>query len=260
MHSHVSTIALTLLAVLVGAVALLLSLAAYTTRHASRTVADMRQPRLHTFAEGAMPAWVEAKLAPLRARFSALGFRQLVSYTRESQRLNYTIVLVSERDHTSVHLWVARYSGVMRWLTFLHSWRSFVGDMLVVPRWSLQTYYDGDRRYESTPVDLSSMSVPGLTEHVQLPEDMSASDALREHASGAKAFSLRTGAVPFALTSVEQFLETERVLCGQVADRLQQTVASARATPRPLRPTPRLVILWVFLVLGFSAMWRFLSR
>jgi hypothetical protein len=243
-----------------GAFIIVLLLLAFVLRHARRTAADLRAPRFHTFASGAMPRWVEEKLAPLRDRFSTLGFRHLVSYTRESQRLNYTMVLVSNDDVTSVHLWVSHFRGLMRWLTILRGWRAFVNDMLILPRWALLTYHDADRLYESTPVDLSNMSVPGLTEYLQVPEATSAADALREHASGAKAFAARTGATQVAVTTVEQFLERERVLARQVADQMERVMATSYARPKEPRSRARLVILWLFLVLGFTVMWQFLSR
>jgi hypothetical protein len=257
---HVAPIASTALVVLLGAFIILLLLLAFALRHAGRTAVDMRAPRFHTFAKGAMPAWVEDKLAPLQEQFSTLGFRHLVSYTRESQRLNYTMVLVSDDDVTSVHLWVAHYRGLMRWLTIFRGWRSFVRDMLILPRWALLTYYDDDRLYESTPVDLSNMNVPGLMEHVQLPEATSAADALRQHASGAKAFAARMGVTGIAITSVQQFLERERVLCGQVADQMQRVIAASHATPNKPRSGSRLVVFWLFLVIAFTVMWHFLSR
>jgi len=253
---HLDTIGSKALGVLLGAFVILLWLLAFVLRHARRTAVGMRAPRFHTFAKGAMPTWVEDKLGPLRERFSTLGFRHLVSYTRESARLNYTMVLVSDDDVTSVHLWVAHYRGLMRWLTILRGWRSFVNDMLILPRWALLTYYDANRLYESTPVDLSNMNVPGLTEYLRLPEATSAADALRRHASGAKAFAERTGATPFVVTTVEQFLERERVLVGQVANQLERVIAA----PKEPRSRARLAVLWLFLVLAFTAMWQFLSR
>jgi len=257
---RLGSIGSTALGVSLGALVVLLLLLAFVLRHARRSAADMRAPRFQTFAKGAMPTWVEDKLAPLCERFSTLGFRHLVSYTRASQRLNYTMVLVSDDDLTTVHLWVAHYRGLMRWLTILRGWRSFVNDMLVLPRWALLTYHDDDRLYEATPVDLSNMNVPGLTEYLQLPEAMSAADALRQHASGAKAFAERTGAMPVAVTSVEQFLERERVLVAQVADQMERVIAASPARPKEPRSRARLVILWLFLVLGFTVMWQFLSR
>jgi hypothetical protein len=148
----------------------------------------------------------------------------------------------------------------MRWLTILRGWRPFLNDMLVLPRWALLTYHDADRFYESTPLDFSNMNVPGLTEYVQLPEATAPADALREHASGAKAFAERTGARHVAVTSVEQFLERERVLAGQVADQMERVIAASYARPKEPRSRARLVILWLFLVLGFTVMWQFLSR
>jgi hypothetical protein len=149
-----------LVGVLVVAFVGLLGLSAYASWHARQTAASLRAPRFDTFAEGELPAWVERKLAPLRAQLLGLGFRPFLSYSRASRRLNFTTVLTSADGHTSVHLWVSRFSGLMRWLTILHSWRAFLGDMLVLPRYGVLTILDEDRRFESTPVDLANMNVP----------------------------------------------------------------------------------------------------
>jgi hypothetical protein len=233
---------------------------AYATWHARRAASDLRASRFRTFAEGAMPPWVEGKLRSLREQFSALGYRYLVSYTRESSRLNYTIVLLSADGSTSIHLWVASFRGLMRWLNILNGWRPFINDMRLLPRWAIISHYNEDRRYESSSVDLSQMDVPGLMEHVPMPEAVPFAEAVRLHASGAASFAARTSARPVAITTAEDFFEMERVLCRQVAGQMQRLSTGAAASPKKRSSGTGLVIFWMCLVIGFTVMWHFVSR
>jgi hypothetical protein len=217
-------VALVLIAAFLG----LQALASYTLRHSRRTSANMRDPRFHAFPDGGMPAWVERKLAPLREAFGVLGFRPLLGYTRESERLNFTLVLVSESGPVTAHLWVARYSGLLRLLTILHSWQAFKNDLLVRPRWALLTEFDGARRYETTTIDLANMNVPGLMEMARVPEELPLAEALARHEDGARGFEVRTRAQTITLTSPEQFFELERAHCRNVADRMEQVLAQAQ--------------------------------
>jgi hypothetical protein len=186
-----------------------------------RSMDDLASPRFHTFSWEQLPGWVRAKLGPLRAAFVDLGFRELVNYQRESERINYTSVLVSDDGSLTVHIWVAHFRGLRRWLTLLHSWRFFLRDMLALPRFALVTYYEGGRSFHSSPVELKTNHVPGETEFVTLPPDIRPSDALRLHDPGAREFGRRVATAPVALKTAAQFLENEREFCIRVAERIR---------------------------------------
>jgi hypothetical protein len=192
-----------------------------------RRIADLEVPRFHVFGDGELPAWVERKLAPLRAAFRDLGFRELVTFQRESQRVNYSVVLVSDDGFLMVQVWVAHGRGLARWLTLLHSWRAFTRDMLALPRFAIVTCFDGMRRFESTPVQLGSATMPGQMEFATLPHDTRPVEALHLHGPGAVAFAGRHGARPVAVTTPEAFFELERALCAQLATRARERRAAA---------------------------------
>ena len=207
------TVALALLTVLVIRPAL----ARWATRRAARTLADFESPRIHVLERSDLPRWIDRKLTPLRAQFVGLGFRELLSFSRESQRMNYSSVLVSADGLLCVHVWVARSSGLMRWLMLLHSWRAFARNMLALPRFAVITHFDGFRHYASSPVELGTVNEPGEMEFFTLPPGTSPAEALQLHEPGARTFMSRWDAKPVSLTSEQTFLEIERAHCAQIA-------------------------------------------
>ena len=91
------------------------------TENARASAAALEAPRFDVFTFDALPAAVGRKLAPLRAGFLGLGFRDLVSYSRRGPRTNHTTVLVSTDGRMAAHVWLARHEGVMLWLTLLRA-------------------------------------------------------------------------------------------------------------------------------------------
>jgi hypothetical protein len=172
------------------------------------------------FAE--LPAWVQRRLTPLQRELVALGFRALVAYKRPSARVNWSSILVSPDGLVLAHLWVARRQGIFLWLTLLSGWRAFLRNLFASARYSLVCLFEGERRFVTSPVEiLANGTVPGEREYVTTPRGMSLADACRFHDAGARAFAVRGGHGPVAVTTEQEFFEQERRLCAQIAARLR---------------------------------------
>jgi hypothetical protein len=193
--------------------------------HLREVIDAFENPRFSVVPFAELPAWAWRRLAPLQSQFVALGFRELVAYRRNSPRVNWSSILVSDDGCVFVHLWVARRRGLMLWLLLLRGWRVFLRDLLASGRYSLVCLYEGERRFVTSPVEiLENASVAGEREYVKTPSGSSFADARRFHDAGAAAFASRGHLVPVVVTTEEEFFGHERLLCAQVAARLRARV------------------------------------
>ena len=214
---------LALLATLVG----LLALARSLGRAAAASANDMATPQFTTMAFGELPAWVARRLAGLRDKFIALGFREITNYTRTSRRLNYTCVLVAPDGATTVEIWAARSRGVMLWVvTPLLGWSTFKQELLVSPRFGLVTHFPGARLFETTPVGvLARAHVDGQMEFSVVPETMPFTEMIERHREGMQAFAAKSGAQPIRIAAVKDLLECERDLSMRVAENVKRKLS-----------------------------------
>lgn len=86
-----------LLGVMVGAQ----KLAGSLLRGMKQSIENFATPQFTTLAFAELPRWVRRRFEKLRGRWAALGFRDLVIYTRKSERVNYTCVLATPDGATS---------------------------------------------------------------------------------------------------------------------------------------------------------------
>jgi hypothetical protein len=185
-------------------------------------LAAFDRPEFVVLPFGELPAWARARLARLQADVEALGFRPLVAYRRNSTRVNWSSILVSADGRVLAHLWVARRTGLLLWATLLLGWRAFWRDLRASPRYSLVSLFEGERRFVTSRVEiLANATVAGQREYVTMPRGMSLADARHFHEAGAAHFATRGGYAPVAVTTAEEFLDHERELCRQLADRLR---------------------------------------
>ncbi len=210
------------LGVLVAVVLGIDALARRARAHHREVIVALENPRFSVVPFADRPAWAWRRLAPLQSQFVALGFRELVDYRRNSPRVNWSSILVSEDGHVVVHLWVARRRGLMLWALLLQGRASSREISLASGRYSLLSLYEGERRFVTSPVEiLENATVPGEREYVKTPPGSSFSDARRFHDAGAAAFASRGRLGTVAVTTEEEFFGHERLLCAQIAARLR---------------------------------------
>jgi hypothetical protein len=199
----------------------------YTQEHARRAAEMMENPQFRVFEFTQLPPWVQGRLAGLRERFLALGFRELVTYTRLSQRTNYTVVLRSDDGETLVSVWVARYHGLMRWLVILNGWATFRRELAAEARYCLSTEFSATRRFGTSPVEiLAKAEVGGEMEFLIVPEEASLAEVVQRHSARARDFAARIGAEPLRVTTEGQFFEVERGIAARMARKLREVVRS----------------------------------
>jgi hypothetical protein len=193
-------------------------------RRMEQGVADFENPRFTTMTFAELPPWVSAKLAHLRSELIGLGFRELVSYTRASERLNYTCVLVADDGEVVAHVWVARSKGLLFLLTAATLGRAaLVRELRVAPRYGLITSFSDARRVETSPVEILARShVAGQQEYATVPETMPLAEALAKHRALARDFAAKQGAAPVRVTTEQQFFDTERALMIRLAEKLRR--------------------------------------
>lgn len=137
------------------------------------------------------------EFAGLRSTCTALGFRELVVYTRRSERQNYTCMLVTPDGLTLAHVWVGRSYGVQRAVSMLMSWPAFKRELFAAPRYSLTTEFSGTRRFDTTMVEfLARSQVDGEIEFLIVPPEMPLAEVVERHRAGAQAFAAKVGAPP----------------------------------------------------------------
>jgi hypothetical protein len=191
----------------------------------------LSDPVFHVIARADLPPWVARKLGPLENQFTALGFRGLVIYRRESPRLNYSSILVSPDGHVVVHLWVARQVGISNWVLLFAAWRSFIRNILASARYGIVSNYRDGRRFQTSPVEiLANGTVPGEREFLTVTPHTSPADACRLHAAAARAFATRGSLEPVFITTEHEFFEIERALCVKLGARLRARLAVHRPT------------------------------
>ncbi len=212
------------MAVVVG----LLAIAGALGRGAKAAVEEMANPRYTTMPFAELPGWVRRRLSGWRDQFIALGFSELTNYTRRSQRVNYTCVFVSPDGLTLANAWVARSKGLMLWLIAPQfGWAAFKNELLALPRVGLTTLYPGARMIETSPVELLAKShVAGELEFVIVPPTMPLVEVKERHAVAVRDFATRCVASPLRITSVEQFLDSERAMEARMAEKLRRQIAS----------------------------------
>jgi hypothetical protein len=192
------------------------------SENARAGAASLEAPRFDVFTFDALPPAVARKLAPLRAGFLALGFRDLVSYSRRGPRTNHTTVLLSADGRTAAHVWLARHQGTMLWLTVLAGWRAFQRELAASPRYGLITEYPGLRRFETSPVEiLATMTVAGELEFLVVSESTPLAEAAQHHEAGARAFAARTNLEALPVETAEQLFEIQRGIMARMAVRLR---------------------------------------
>jgi hypothetical protein len=199
-------------------------------RQLEQGVADFENPRFTTMAFADLPAWVSAKLAHLRSELIGLGFRELVNFTRASQRLNYTCVLVADDGEVVAHVWVGRSKGLLSLLNAaLLGWPALRRHLRVAPRYGLITSFSEARRVETSPVEILARShVAGSKEFATVPEAMPLAEALAKHRAFAREFAGRQGTAPVRVTTQEQFFDTERAVMAWMAEKLRRQLQSMR--------------------------------
>ena len=159
-------------------------------------------------------------------RFAELAFRELLVYARRSQRTNYSLIAVSADGDVVVHLWIARYHGLMGWMMLLQGWKVFKRHMFATARWSMVTNFSGARRFHTTAVEmLAKAQVTGEREFLIVPPSMTLAAALPLHQAGARKFADQIGSEPLSVTTPEQFLEIERTVMAVLGRRLRLSVA-----------------------------------
>ena len=180
------------------------------------------------FAFQALPGWVIERMSPLRDGFLALGFRDLVCYTRNSTRTNFSCVLQSPDHETNISIWVAQWQGLMYWLILLQGWPAFRRNWRAEARYGLTAEFPEGRRFETSPVEiLAKGAVPGQMEFLIVSEGSSLDEAVRRHGEAARAFAAKHGLNILRVTTEESFFEMERALMARVARKLRGDVAAA---------------------------------
>ena len=215
-----------LTAVVMAAMVGLLSLANALGRAAKAGIDDLANPRFTTMDFAELPDWVRRRLAGLRDQFIALGFTELTCFRRHSPRLNYTCVLVSPDGLTLANVWVARTKGLMWMAVFAVGLSAFKNDLLALPRFGMTTHFPDVRMVETSPVELLAKShVAGELEFVIVPPTMPLAAIRERHEAAAQEFARRCGAGPVSITTVEQFLASERAMIIRMAERLRRKIA-----------------------------------
>ena len=180
------------------------------------------------FAFPELPDWVVERISPLRDGFLALGFRDLVCYTRNSSRTNFSCVLQSPDHETNVSIWVSQYDGLMYWLILLQGWRVFRRNWRAEARYGVTTEFPDGRRFETSPVEiLANASVPGQMEFLIVPEGSGLDQVVRRHGEAARAFAAKYGLDVLRVTTEEDFFDMERALMARVARKLRGDIAAA---------------------------------
>jgi len=205
----------------------LLALAGALGRAAKGGVDELANPRFTTMDFAELPDWVRRRLTGLRDQFIALGFTELTCYRRHSPRLNYTCLFVSPDGLTLASAWIARARGLMLWLVVpAFGWSAFKNELLALPRFGLTTHFPDARMIETTPTELPAKShVAGELEFVIVPPTMPLAAIRERHEAAAQEFARRCGAGPVSITTVEQFLASERAMIIRMAERLRRKIA-----------------------------------
>jgi len=217
------SITLWVIAILLAVVYGLLKLAQALAAGAAKGVEYLANPRFRTMAFAELPRWVGLRLANLRDQFLALGFRELVNYTWESDHLNYTCVLVSPDGSTHAAVWVSRHYGLMRWMSVFAGWPALKRELLVAPRYGLITDLPELRRFETSPVEILAKSqVDGEMEFLIVPAATPLAEVMDRHRAAAGAFAARYGAAPILITTAEQLFDCERALTMRMAQKMRR--------------------------------------
>src|SRR5437763_7955843 len=207
--------------------AVAMGLLAYVRVLSLKAAKHMEQPAFHVLAFRDLPAWVLRRISPLRDRFLALGFRDLVCYTRNSTRTNFSCVLQTADHEVNAVIWVAQHRGLMYLLIVLQGWRVFRRNLLAEARYGLTTEFPDGRRFETSPVDLSQATVPGQAEFLTVSEKASLAEALRQHRDAARAFAARYRLDVLRVSTQDDFFNVERALMARVARKLRGDPGSA---------------------------------
>ncbi len=214
-----------LLVVVVGIPIVLRQLGLFLQQRAQQGAANLENPEYRTLVFAELPTWVQGRLSGLRAAVAELAFRELLVYSRRSQRTNYSLISVSADGEVVVHLWVARYHGLMGLMMLLHGWKVFKRHMFATARWSMVTNFSGARRFHTTAVEmLANAQVTGEREFLIVPPSTTLAAALPLHRAGARRFADQIGREPLSVTTPEQFLEIERAVGAVLARRVRQSI------------------------------------
>jgi len=220
------SITLWVIAILLAALYGIQKLAQALGAGAAKGVEYLANPRFRTMGFAELPRWVGLRLTNLRDQFLALGFRELVNYTWESDHLNYTCVLVSPVGSSCAAVWVSRHYGLSRWMSVFLGWPALKRELLVAPRYGLITDLPGARRFETSPVEILAKSqVDGEVEFLTVPASMTLAQVIERHAAAARAFAARCGAKPILITTAEQLFDCERALSARIAKKIQRDLA-----------------------------------
>jgi hypothetical protein len=191
--------------------------------------AHFDDPQFRTIPFADFPGWVQRGLGPLREQFAVLGLRELLSYTRRSDRLNYTTVLLSSDGHVVCHVWVGRSRGLMRWTWLFFGWAAIKREFLSQGRYGLITHFPGERRLETSPVELLARAhEPDVWEQHTVPPGASLEEAMRLHAGHVAAFAARVGCEPRPVLTEPEFFAPERACVLRVGARLRRQQAQMR--------------------------------
>ena len=214
-----------IIAILLGGVIAIRKLARSQLARLTKNVENFANPQFTTLDFSELPRWARRRFAGLRSAYTALGFRELVIYRRQSERLNYTCMLVTPDGLTLAHVWVARSYGAQRAFSMLMGWEAFKRELLVAPRYSLTTEYSGTRRFDTTMVEfLARSQVDGEIEFLIVPPEMPLAEVVEHHRAGAQAFAAKIGAPPMSITTAEQFFDCERAHIARAAKKLRRNL------------------------------------
>jgi hypothetical protein len=203
-------------------IAAALALNVYVHRRARNAVAQMEQPAFKVFTFSDLPGWVIQRMSPLRDECLSLGFRDLVCYTRNSTRTNFSCVLQSPDHEINAVIWVSQYRGLMYLLILLQGWRAFRRNVLAEARYGLTTEFPDARRFETSPVEiLARAEMPGDLEFLIVSEKISLGEAVQRHREAAREFAGKNDLDVLRVTTQEGFFDMERALMARMARKLR---------------------------------------
>jgi hypothetical protein len=190
-----------------------LVLRGWTRARTLRAAKLLEDPRYLTMPFSDLPAWVRAKLSPLRDAIVGLGFTELTSFTLTSSTMNYSCVLASSDGEIVAETWISRLRGLDNLFTLFHPWDSFKRNLLASPCYAFVTKFPGLRTFRTTPVENLAHS-----DNVQVvgPE-VSLDETLELHREAARSFARRRELAPIAVTTKGQFLDIERLRMQAIA-------------------------------------------
>jgi hypothetical protein len=214
------------IAVLLAVIFALGKLAQAIGRRATAAADDLANPKFTTMAFAQLPPSIAGRLAGLRDQFIALGFREVATHTRQSSRMNYTCVLVAPDGITTAHVWTARASGLMLWLTPIMGWSAFKRELFASPRFGLMTHFPGARFIETSSIELLAKShVEGEMEFRIMPETVPLAEMIEGHVAGAQAFATKHDTQPIPITDTDSVIACERATAVRVGEKLNRYLA-----------------------------------